>query len=256
MEEVQMNEPESERRPPSAVAPNSSSGRGEKIAKIAALVSAVMASSCCWLPLLLLAVGISGAGIAATLEAYRPMFIVVTFGFLAAAFYFTYRPRRAVAGGAHDCCSPQPAESTGGCCATPGKGRLSVAALNKLMLWGVTALAVAFLLFPNYVGVFLGAGDGETATTSMNRASLKVEGMTCEGCAALVKKAIRSVPGVLAVEVDYQKGQAVVGTEPCCPVPREGILAALEKAGYTGSFPGPRANAGQSGSQTMERTVP
>lgn len=112
MDELQMNQLRSEGRPPSAVAPNSSSGRGEKIAKIAALVSAVMASSCCWLPLLLLAVGVSGAGVASALEAYRPVFIVVTFTFLAAAFYFTYHPRRAVADGAHDCCSPQPAQGT------------------------------------------------------------------------------------------------------------------------------------------------
>lgn len=42
------------------------------------------ASSCCWLPLVLLAAGVTGAGIAAALEAYRPLFVVVTFGFLAA----------------------------------------------------------------------------------------------------------------------------------------------------------------------------
>lgn len=256
MGELQRNKAVSTGRPPSTVASNSTNVRGEKIAKIAALISAAMASSCCWLPLLLLALGVSGAGIASTLEAYRPLFIVVTFGFLGAAFCFTYRPHRTVVGGAHDCCSPQPAEGTEDCCATPDRGHFSVAALNKVMLWVVTALAVAFLLFPNYVGAFLGGGDGKRVTTSMNRASLKVEGMTCEGCASLVEKAIRSVPGVLAVEVDYQKGQAVVGTEPCCPVPRDGILAALEKAGYRGSFPEPRAAAGPSGSQTMERTVP
>lgn len=68
--------------PPSANPAKSSTSRGERIAKIGTVVSAIMASSCCWLPLFLLAVGISGAGIAATLEAYRPLFIVVTFGFL------------------------------------------------------------------------------------------------------------------------------------------------------------------------------
>lgn len=129
-------------------------------------------------------------------------------------------------------------------------------ALNKVMLWVVTALAVAFLLFPTYLGAFLGGADRNTVTPAMSQAVLNVEGMTCEGCATVVEKAIRSVPGVLAIEVDYQEGQAVVGTEPCCPVPREGILAALEEAGYTGSFSEPHASAAQSGSQTVERTVP
>ena len=72
-----------------------SASRGELVAKIGTVVSAIMASSCCWLPVLLLAVGVSGAGIASTLQAYRPVFMGVTFGFLGMAFYFTYRPRTA-----------------------------------------------------------------------------------------------------------------------------------------------------------------
>src|SRR5207249_2070041 len=40
------------------------SSRTEMIAKAGTVLSAIMASSCCWLPLLLLAFGMSGAGIA------------------------------------------------------------------------------------------------------------------------------------------------------------------------------------------------
>jgi hypothetical protein len=105
-----------------------STNRGETIAKIGTVVSAIMASSCCWLPLVLLAVGVSGAGIAAALEAYRPVFIVVTFGFLTAAFYFTYRPRKCETGG-HACCAPQGIETEDSCAPTT-KGRLNMMALN------------------------------------------------------------------------------------------------------------------------------
>jgi hypothetical protein len=164
-----------------------------------------MASSCCWLPVLLLAVGVSGAGIATALEAYRPIFMVVTFGFLAMAFYFTYRPRHAVAGSAN-CCAPQPAETD--CCAPTattdgtmaeatgpdgtrsvsaplppailGRRRFSMMALNKVMLWAVTVLAVVFLCFPEYVTGFLGGGD-DKITADMTRVVLRVEGMTCYG---------------------------------------------------------------------------
>lgn len=215
--------------------PGSSTGRGETIAKLGTLASAIMASACCWLPLVLLAVGVSGAGIAATLEAYRPLFMVVTFGFLGAAFYFTYRPKKVAAAAGHGCCDTEPAEAEG-CCAPTGKRRFNMLALNKLMLWGVTVLAVAFLFFPSYVGALLGSSDGNTVTTNMNQAVLKVEGMTCEGCAATVAQAIRGVPGVLAVEVSYEKQQAVVGTEICCSIPQEKILAALGKVGYSGTF--------------------
>ena len=83
----------------------SSKRRGERVAAIArigAILSAILASACCWLPLALITVGVSGAGIAAGLKTYRPLLIVVTFGFLGAAFYLTYRPRAKVAG--DDCC--------------------------------------------------------------------------------------------------------------------------------------------------------
>jgi len=120
---------------------------------------------------LLLAVGVSGAGIASALEAYRPLFMVVTFGFLTMAFYFTYRPRRAAAGQT-DCCA---APTT-----TQGKPRFNMMAMNKVMLWGVTVLAVVFLFFPQYVTGLLGVGN-DKITADMTRTVLQVEGMTCEG---------------------------------------------------------------------------
>lgn len=227
-------------------------GRGEKIATAGTLISAIMASSCCWLPLVLLAVGVSGAGIASTLEAYRPLFMTVTFGFLGAAFYFTYRSKKGTSASADACCSPQAAVThdycatepathdccstepvtAADCCAPNADRRFSMMTLNKAMLWGVTVLAVAFLFFPSYVGAFLG-GDGTTVTEDMNRAVVKLDGMTCEACAASVAKAIREVPEVLAVEVDYAKSEAVVGSKFCCPFPKDDVLAAIKDAGFT-----------------------
>jgi hypothetical protein len=124
---------------------------------------------------LLLAVGVSGAGIASALEAYRPIFMVVTFCFLSMAFYFTYRPRRAPVGSmpADDCCAAKPVQ-------TVGKRRFNMMTMNKVMLWGVTVLAIAFLFFPQYITQFLGSG-GDEFTAAMTQSELKVEGMTCEG---------------------------------------------------------------------------
>ncbi|WP_197203788.1 mercuric transporter MerT family protein [Crateriforma conspicua] len=228
-EEMRMND--------STVTPASTakSSSGETVAKIVTIVSAIMASACCWLPLLLLAVGVSGAGIAATLETYRPLFIAVTFGFLGAAFYFTYRPKKTAAETGHDCC---PSESTvaGDCCAPTGNSRFNMMALNKVMLWGVTVLAIGLLFFPSYVGVFLGTADDSALSENMNQAVFKVDGMTCEGCSAIAAESIKTVPGVLAVEVNYERGEAVVGTENCCPMPRDEILAAIKNAGFSGTF--------------------
>ncbi|NOY29727.1 MAG: Mercuric transport protein MerT [Planctomycetes bacterium] len=211
---------------------NFSSSRGETLAKVGTLLSAIMASSCCWLPLVLLALGVSGAGIASTLEAYRPLFMVITFSFLSAAFYFAYRPKKATVGGKHDGCATEEVED---CCSPAAKGRFGMMAMNKIMLWGVTAMAVAFLFFPSYVGSLL-EGDGSAVTKGMNRSVFAIEGMTCEGCSAIAAKAIRGVSGVLAVEVSYENGLAVVGTEVGRTVPKDAVLKAIEGAGYTGSI--------------------
>ncbi len=220
---------------PSTKSPNTSTtGRGEKIARFGTLLSAIMASSCCWLPLLLLAVGVSGAGIVSTLEAYRPLFMTVTFGFLAAAFYFTYRPKKVGLAGGDNCCPTEPTIEKS-CCSSTSKRRFSMQTMNKVMFWWVTAMSIGFLFFPSYVGILLGGG-GETVSEEMNRAVFKIEGMTCEGCAATLEKTLQFVPGVLAVEVDFNTGEALVGTMSCCLIPEEGILATVRKRGFEGQL--------------------
>ena len=144
--------------------------RGERIAKAGTLVSAIMASSCCWLPPLLLVFGVSSAGLIAAIEEYRTYMMVVTFSFLGMAFYFTYRPRRA-AGGQEDCCAPA---------ANSGRRRFNMMTMNKVMLWTVTALAIVFLFFPQFVTGMLASDTGEF-TADMNRTTVKVLHMTCYG---------------------------------------------------------------------------
>ena len=228
--ELEMNDAETQ-TPQTPAKPSGS--KGEKIAKIGTLVSAMMASSCCWLPLVLLAVGVSGAGIASTLEAYRPLFMVVTFGFLGGAFYFTYRPKKSATSGGDGCCATEPTNGED-CCAPATKGRFNMMSLNKAMLWVVTIMAVAFLFFPSYVGALFGTGDENVVTSDMHQTVIKIEGMTCEGCATTVAQAIRRVPGILAVEVSYEKREAVVGTSSSQIVPNDEIVAALKQAGYSG----------------------
>ena len=97
--------------------------------------------------------------------------MVVTFGFLGTAFYFTYRPRRSVTGDTEDCCAPV---------LVTGKRRFNMMALNKVMLWGVTVMAVVFLFFPGVVTGMFSPDNGEI-TADMQRTLLTVEGMTCEG---------------------------------------------------------------------------
>lgn len=54
--------------------------------QIGALVSAIIASACCWLPLLLIALGVSGGALASIFETWRPVLLPTTFVLLGLAF--------------------------------------------------------------------------------------------------------------------------------------------------------------------------
>lgn len=200
------------------------------------VLSAVMSSSCCWLPLLLLFVGVSGAGVAAVLEEYRAYFATATLGFLGVAFYLTYRQKRVENTDDQNCCADSGKHSTCHSLNTSIVRRdSSMKTLQRASLWTATAIAVAFLFFPNYLSVLSGS-DKTPSETADEQLTIRLEGMTCEGCSVLARKAIEGVPGIEAVRVDFKQGTAVICTKSCCKAPRDEVLAAITKAGFKGSF--------------------
>lgn len=62
----------------------------------------------------------------------------------------------------------------------------------------------------------------------MARTILKIEGMTCAGCAATIENALRKVPGVTAAQVNFATETATVEGD----APPEALEAAVADAGY------------------------
>ena len=196
------------------------------IAQAGALISAVLASACCWLPLLLIAFGVSGGALAAKFEAFRPVLLPVTFVLLGLAFFFTYRKPKVVAAAASG------GEGSCGCPPERSKG-FAIKRLNKVMLWVVTVSVLAFAFFPNYVG-FLLTGNGAAQVRSDTERvewSMAIEGMTCQGCAAHLRSELLKVTGVLEAKVNYEQGSAVVIATP--EVNETNLRKAVEVAGYS-----------------------
>ncbi len=112
----------------------SPSGRG---ALVAGALAAILASTCCLGPLVLIVLGFSGAWIGnlTALEPYRPLFIVVALVAMYFAWRRIYRP-------AQDC---RPGEA----CAIP-----QVRSTYKLIFWVVAALVVVALGFPYALPLF------------------------------------------------------------------------------------------------------
>ena len=100
-------------------------------------LAAILASTCCLGPLVLLSLGISGAWIGnlTRLAPFRPYFIGVAFLALFLAYRRLFRPRSA--------CRP------GEVCAIP-----QVNLAYKLLFWTVAALIVVALSFPYVAPLF------------------------------------------------------------------------------------------------------
>ena len=64
--------------------------RGKGTAATGSVLAAMASSACCWLPLVLMGVGLSAAGVGTFFERYRPYFLVVAVVLLGVWFYFNY----------------------------------------------------------------------------------------------------------------------------------------------------------------------
>jgi copper chaperone CopZ len=217
------------------------------LATLGAVFTAVVGSACCWLPLLLIACGFSAAGVGSLFEQYRLHFLCATFLLLGFAWYWTCRPALqrtwAQLPG-----RPLPAvESAGGCCgpaaccagqadagAGPSASRFTPRLFNQVMLWLATVVILLLALFPRWSGLSFGGGTPLplSAQDNQQRVVLEIEGMSCSGCAATVRQALRQVPGVAQVEVDYRRAEAVVLAQPGSSVGPDALVRAVEEAGY------------------------
>lgn len=213
--------------------------KAEQVAMFGSMVSGVLASACCWLPLLLLAAGISGVAVGAALERYRPILLAVTFALLGAAFYLTYRPRFRSAG---ERAPAGEGESEGAitseCCSPTARTKYTLQKMNRVMLWIVAAITLAFALFPNYVGLFFNDGRRGlmlTARGDSDAVFIAIEGMTCKACATVLEKELAAFPGIASAEVSYEKRLAVLHFGRRSSPRIDEVLGRIKNAGYDGA---------------------
>lgn len=182
-------------------------GRRIALPVIGAVTAAFAASACCLGPAILALLGVSGVGFAARFAPYRPFFLAATAISLGAGFWFAYRRQR-------DDCG----------CAVPRRRRAT-----RVALWISAVLAVAIAVYPMLGSGTATAGSSDVAAKAT--LELTVIGMDCKECTATIASAIKRVPGVVSVHVDYAAGNAVVGYDG-----RDGManaaIKAVEDAGY------------------------
>lgn len=192
-----------------------------RLAAVGSVLSAVLSSACCWLPLTLLAFGVSAAGVGAWFEEYRAVFLIGAAALLASGFYLSYFRKPT--------CAPD------GSCSAPAP---RMRRMNRAMLWTSAVFVAAFAFFPDYAGALIRGDDG-TSASAIEAADgdvldLDVTGMHCEACAPTLEQALLRVPGVLAASVDYEDGRARLRVEPGTGT--EALLNTISEHGYQGAI--------------------
>ncbi len=173
-----------------------------RFALTGAVVAAVTASLCCILPLIAAVLGFTGFAASQFFEHWRPYLLVVTLGLLALGFYVAYR-------------RPGQACEVGSVCERTPIGRW-----NRAALWLVAVVVVVLAAFPYYSGRVARAvtniqQPAELAAQSgQAHAVLKIDGMVCGSCAALLEKKLSQIPGVRRAEVSFEKKQATLDYDP------------------------------------------
>ena len=184
-----------------------------------AIIAAVTASVCCVGPLVLVALGVSGAWIGSLtiLEPLRPIFTVLTLGFLAFAFYRVYRKPKV-----QEACEP------GSYCAHPQSRTI-----NKTVLWVATVGILALLAFP-YVTPRLFASAPLEQPRETTKVVLAVENMHCDACPITVRQRLLQVAGVVGATVTIEPPEAVVVYDPTRVSPDD-LTQATANVGYPSS---------------------
>ncbi len=213
-----------------------------------AIGAAILSSACCWLPLALLGIGVSAAGLSKFILGARWVFVVIAIAALGFGFYFSYRRKAVCAPG--EACAPS-----------------ALARFNRVMLWVSAVLVLAFATFPYYSAPLLQAlGQGGNkvssnsklpaqtvakapsatmtvtkaagvATAQLRAYAYQIKGMDCQECADGLQAAIAKMPGVKKATVSYQNGaaqvQAVAGFDP------QSVAKRISGIGYKTTLVGP-----------------
>jgi mercuric ion transport protein len=190
----------------------------EKLINIGSASAAFLASLCCIGPIFLAGLGLGGAGLVTGLETYRPYMMGVTFIFLGAALFMTYRKREEVC-------------EDGTCKVRRGSKR------SKVTLWIVTALAVFFLAFPYIPWNNISAASViDSENTNLVKTTIPVKGTTCASCNVAIEMAVRKLEGVNQVTSDYDAGATTVEYDQDKLELRE-IVETINNLGYQASMP-------------------
>ncbi len=173
---------------------NNQNKKPQKGAVATGILAALAASSCCIPPVIAAIAGVGGAaGTLSWMEPLRPYLIGLAVIAIGYAWYSHLKPKKD-----DDC----------GCEIEKPKFYQT-----KGFLVGITLFATLSITFPYYSGIFYSDSKQEVIisdNSSIQKINISIDGMTCDACQHHVNSAVNALPGIVAVNSSYEKGNAEV----------------------------------------------
>jgi len=166
----------------------------------------LISSICCITPLILLLLGIGNISLAATMGAYRLYFILL--GLIFVILSIGYQIRKKMKNCA--CSSVQMLRQE--------SKLIFTAFASFFIVFGI----INFLVLP-YATAKINPKNDVSAEmdNSFKQLKLKIDGMTCEGCAVAIESALEKVDGIIKADVSYDNGTAVIIYNPSVINPQQ-----------------------------------
>lgn len=185
------------------------------------LVSALIASSCCILPSLLILAGIGSIGFAAQFSQYDWVFATAGISLLGFSYWQYFRERKTC---------------TTGACQMKGKKFTQISlGLSTLVI----VFAVGVIAFSHISVLSTNASQEAVLSVQPNDgtelATLKIENMTCLSCAWSIEARIKQITGVVSAQVEFSKGLANIQYRPQQAAPEQ-FVKTVEGIGYRASL--------------------
>ncbi len=182
------------------------------------LISALLASSCCIIPVLAIIAGSTGmASTFAWVAPFRPYLMLLSISVLSFAWYQQLREKK----------------TPDDCCAVSEKPRFLQ---SNIFLAILTVFALTMMAFPLYSNIFFkqSAKHGTIMNNidDFQQIEFKISGMTCAGCEDHIEHAVNRLPGIIEVSASHDKANTIIRYNPLI-VSRKAIEVAVSSTGYS-----------------------
>ncbi|MFQ5834710.1 MAG: cation transporter [bacterium] len=171
--------------------------------------SGILASLCCIGPLVIILFGSGTVSFALSISQYKPYFLGLAFLFMVSAIVLHLRKKNKTCG-IH-------------CFSLEGLKREKPFILSVILSMVIIYVLSLYVVMPTISPIIYGQ-SGETASlpqtgktvnpinenSNLHLLSLKINGMTCAGCAYGIQSILESLDGVVKAKVNYPEGTASV----------------------------------------------